>query len=114
MTAPAPSPDYDAGQTSLMENLYGLRQVWCVTYDSPNPSMDGQPHPIRMADQGYEMAARNYDFMLRQQHVAPKRNLRIETRWVSDYTDVTATVIPSGVSRNRDTSARVLPSGGAS
>jgi hypothetical protein len=66
----------------------GLRQVWCVAYDSPTPSMDGGAHPIRMADQAYEIAVRNYEFMQRQQRVAPKRNLRIETRWVSDYTVV--------------------------
>jgi hypothetical protein len=84
----------DATQIRLMENLYGLRQVWCVTYDSPTPSMDGGAHPIRMADQDYEIAVRNYEFMQRQQRVSPKRNLRIETRWVSDYTDVTTTVTP--------------------
>lgn len=65
-----------------------LRQVWCVVYDSPNPSMDGEPHPIRMADQRYEIAVRNFEFMQRKQRFAPKKNLRIETRWVSDYTTV--------------------------
>ena len=81
-----PSAEIDAGTEPL-------RQVWCVVYDSPNPSMDGQPHPIRMADQDYEIAFRNYEFMQRQQRVAPKRNLRIETRWVSGYTRV----FPPGV-----------------
>lgn len=88
------SAENDAAQTRLMETLYGLRQVWCVVYDSPNPSMDGRPHPIRMADQDLEIAVRNYEFMQRQQRVSPKKNLRIETRWVSDYADVTTTVIP--------------------
>jgi hypothetical protein len=89
-----PTAENDAGQIRLMENLYGLRQVWCVAYDSSNPSMDGRPTPIRMADQDYEIAVRNYEFMQRRQRVTPKRNLRIETRWVSDYT----TVIPPEVS----------------
>jgi hypothetical protein len=77
-------------QIRLMENLYGVRQVWCVVYDSPTPNMDGTHPPLRMADQDYDLAMRNYEFVERRERVAPKRNLRIETRWVSDYSPALA------------------------
>ena len=67
--------DYDA-----------LQQVWCVVYDSPTPLMDGTHPPLRMAEQSLEQAERNYMFLLRQERVAPKRNLRIETRFVTEWT----------------------------
>lgn len=61
------------------------RQVWAVTYDSDTPMMDGSHPPIRMADQPLEWAQRNYDLMVTRSARSPKRNLRIETRFVSDY-----------------------------
>ena len=53
--------------------------------------MDGSHSPRRMADQSYEQAVKNYEFMRSHQKPphAAKRNLRIETRWVSEYTRVT-------------------------
>lgn len=62
-----------------------LRQVWCVVYDNDTPSMDGKPTPIRMSDQPLDWAQRNYDVVVARSARSPKRNLRIETRFVSDY-----------------------------
>lgn len=83
--APAAGPQVAAGTT---EDRTESRRVWCVVYDSPTPNMDGSATPLRMAEQSREQAERNYAFMLRQERVAPKRNLRIETRLVTEWTRV--------------------------
>lgn len=71
---------------------FGVQQVWCVAYDSDTPFMDGTHAPCRMADQSYEQALTNYE-LLKQEKRAPKRSLRIETRFVTEWTRVT----PPGV-----------------
>lgn len=76
-----------------MTDIDALRQVWCVVYDSDTPFMDGTHPPLRMADQSLEQAERNLEVMQSRPARAPKRNLRIETRFVSEWTRVT----PPGV-----------------
>jgi hypothetical protein len=58
------------------------RQVWSVVYDSDNPSMDG-PVPLRMAEQDRKIAERN--LALLRSSYTPKRNLRLETRFVTEW-----------------------------
>ena len=62
-----------------------LRQVWCVVYDSDTPFMDGTHPPCRMAEQSHEQAETNLRFMQERSVRAPKRNLRIETRFVTEW-----------------------------
>jgi len=62
-----------------------LKQVWCVVYDSDIPTMDGSVTPIRMADQPYDWAVRNLTVVKSRSLKNPKKNLRIETRFVSEY-----------------------------
>lgn len=62
-----------------------MKQVWCVVYDSDTPNMDGSHNPIRMAEQDLDWARRNYDLLVERSQRAPKRNLRIETRHVTEW-----------------------------
>jgi hypothetical protein len=62
------------------------RQVWCAAYDSDTPNMDGTPTVIRMAEQSSEVVARGHlALMQARSEQAPKRNLRVETRFVTDW-----------------------------
>lgn len=72
---------------ALLPPATETRQVWCVAYDSDTPSMDGTHPPQRMAEQTLEQAERNLG-VLRSRSRAPKRNLRIETRWVTEWEEV--------------------------
>lgn len=65
-----------------------LRQVWSVVYDSDTPFMDGRHPPLRMAEQTLEEAERNLRVILSRSAQSPKRNLRIETRFVSEWMSV--------------------------
>lgn len=71
-----------------MTGLGSLRQVWCVVYDSDTPTMDGSVTPIRMADQDYDWAVRNLAVLKARSLHSPKKNLRIETRFVTAYVKV--------------------------
>lgn len=62
-----------------------LRQVWAVVYDSDTPYMDGTHQPLRMAEQDFETAQRNFAVVQERSARAPKRNLRIETRFVTEW-----------------------------
>jgi hypothetical protein len=66
-----------------------LRQVWAVVYDSDTPFMDGTHQPLRMAEQTRKQAERNLDVVRARSVRAPKRNLRIETRFVSEWEEAT-------------------------
>jgi len=75
-------------QTSTAEN--GLRQVWCVAYDSDTPNMDGSHNAVRMHEVPSLDAVQAALRIVEERSLrAPKRNLRIETRMVSDWTRVT-------------------------
>lgn len=75
----------DVGSDDTTMAGLAAEQVWCVVYDSETPMMDGSHPPLRMADQSREQAKRNYDVVLSRSKNAPKRNLRIETRFVTPY-----------------------------
>lgn len=62
-----------------------LRQVWAVVWDSDTPFMDGSHPPIRMAEQDREQAQTNLDVVRARSANSPKRNLRIETRFVTEW-----------------------------
>ncbi len=68
--------------------MSALRQVWSVVYDSDTPYMDGTHQPLRMAEQTLEQAERNFEVVRSRSRYAPKRDLRIETRFVSEWTRV--------------------------
>ncbi|WP_372733593.1 hypothetical protein [Nocardioides sp.] len=67
-------------------------QVWSVAYDSETPSMDGSRHTIRMAEQTHEQALRNF-FVLRSRK-QQQRNLRVETRFVTEWTEIDPAILP--------------------
>lgn len=62
-----------------------MHQVWCAAYDSDEPSMDGVPRVVRMAEVPLATAEKHLEIMQDRSVRAPKRNLRIETRFVSEW-----------------------------
>lgn len=84
------------------ENGENLRRVWCVVYDSDTPRMDGSHDPCCMTERSSrEIAERDLrTISVRSARSSnPKRNLRIETRLVSDWQ-----VIPPGLPTGGDPS----------
>jgi len=62
-----------------------LIQVWCVRYDG-DPRMDGSHEAIRTHEVlSRDLAISMRELMLTRSVQAPKPNLRIETRMVSDW-----------------------------
>lgn len=62
------------------------RQVWAVVYDGDTPHMDGTHPAIRMAEQDdLERAEAALAVVQARSLRAPKRNLRIETRFVTEW-----------------------------
>lgn len=71
--------------------MSGLRQIWCVAYDSDTPNMDGSHNAVRMSEvASLESAEAALRIVADRSLRAPKRNLRIETRFVTDWTHVTS------------------------
>lgn len=71
-------------QPSIAEK--GLRQMWCVAYDSDTPNMDGSHNPVRMHEVASLESAQAALQIVRDRSLrAPKRDLRIETRFVTEY-----------------------------
>jgi hypothetical protein len=60
-------------------------QVWTVVYDSDTPSMDGSHPPIRMAEMTQERAEMSLGVMQERSTRSPKKGLRIETRFVTEW-----------------------------
>lgn len=62
------------------------QQVWCVAYDDDKPRMDGSHGVIHMGEwTSREEAGRAYLVVAQRSRQAPKKNLRIETRFVSEW-----------------------------
>lgn len=60
-------------------------QTWCVAYDDPTPRMDG-PASIRVGRFHSLTAAQQALALVESRsRQAPKRNLRVETRWVTPW-----------------------------
>jgi hypothetical protein len=75
--------------TTHEDDMSEQRQVWCVAYDSDTPNMDGSVTPVRMAEMPEERAIASLEILRVRSSRAPKRNLRIETRWVTPWTPTT-------------------------
>ena len=66
-----------------------LRQVWCVAYDDDVPRMDGSHNTLRTREVGALEEAQEHLRILADRSLrAPKKNVRIETRFVTDWVAV--------------------------
>jgi hypothetical protein len=65
-----------------------VKQVWAVVYDSDTPSMDGTHPPVRMAEMDQERAEMSLEVIRERSARAPKKGLRIETRFVTEWEEV--------------------------
>lgn len=65
-----------------------LIQQWCVAHDDPTPYMDG-PRTVRMREVGdYEQALAMVEIIQARGGSSTRRNMHIETRWVTPWEEV--------------------------
>lgn len=63
-------------------------QQWCVAHDDPTPYMNGTK-TIRMREvSDYEQAEAMLEIIQSRGAKSPRRNLHIETRWVTPWEEV--------------------------
>ena len=63
-----------------------LTQVWCIAYDGDTPYMDGIRPTVRMGEvSSLDAVLQALELVKERSRHAPKRNLHIETRFVTKY-----------------------------
>lgn len=64
-----------------------MKRVWCIAYEGPTPSMSG-PFTTRMGEWTIkDDADKALDIVRRRSERSPKKNLRVQSRTVSEWED---------------------------